>query len=78
MEPIQIIHLVFIILEAIVGTIGIIFFIKLSKKIKDDSNDDSMLTSKEKLQAKIFAVIVIVYCVISLVEIALRIINDIL
>lgn len=78
MEPIQIIHLVFIILKAIVGTIGIIFFIKLSKKIKDDSNDDSMLTSKEKLQVKIFAVIVIVYCVISLVEIALRIINDIL
>lgn len=78
MEPIQIIHLVFIILKAIVGTIGIILFIKLSKKIKDDSNDDSMLTSKEKLQVKIFAVIVIVYCVISLVEIALRIINDIL
>ncbi len=78
MDTIQIIHLIFIILHAIVGTIGIIFFIKLSKKIKDDSNDDSMLTSKEKFQVKTFAVIVIVYFVITLVEIALRIINGIL
>lgn len=75
MQTLQIIRLVTVILQVVTAVTALILFSKLSKIVKDESEEDAPLSAKEQSQIKFFAIVVIVYFVITFVELILRIVE---